>query len=152
MGGSKPKVATPRVVQRILQLKHKNPSMFAWEIHDRLVLERVCDQDCVPSISSINRYDNLLLPECGAQNLSLVCVYRIIRSKVKSESCEARKSFYHLYAFLSKFHNYSCPSSPVAMGTFIQSEVNWKLATFYSHWKAFRPPTTLKHTHLRQVS
>lgn len=124
MGGSKPKVATPRVVQRILQLKHKNPSMFAWEIHDRLVLERVCDQDCVPSISSINRYDNLLLPECGAQNLSLVCVYRIIRSKVKSESCEARKSFYHLYAFLSKFHNYSCPSSPVAMGTFIQSEVN----------------------------
>ncbi|RVE67317.1 hypothetical protein OJAV_G00101690 [Oryzias javanicus] len=69
MGGSKPKVATPIVVQRILQLKHKNPSMFAWEIHDRLVLERVCDQDCVPSISSINR---------------------IIRSKVKSESCEAR--------------------------------------------------------------
>lgn len=55
MGGSKPKVATPIVVQRILQLKHKNPSMFAWEIHDRLVLERVCDQNCVPSISSINR-------------------------------------------------------------------------------------------------
>uniref|UniRef100_A0A3P9ICN2 Paired domain-containing protein n=1 Tax=Oryzias latipes TaxID=8090 RepID=A0A3P9ICN2_ORYLA len=51
MGGSKPKVATPIVVQRILQLKHKNPSMFAWEIHDRLVLERVCDQNCVESVT-----------------------------------------------------------------------------------------------------
>uniref|UniRef100_A0A3P9MG30 Paired domain-containing protein n=1 Tax=Oryzias latipes TaxID=8090 RepID=A0A3P9MG30_ORYLA len=51
MGGSKPKVATPIVVQRILQLKHKNPSMFAREIHDRLVLERVCDQNCVESVT-----------------------------------------------------------------------------------------------------
>ncbi|XP_040903628.1 paired box protein Pax-5-like [Toxotes jaculatrix] len=67
IGGSKPKVATPRVVQMILHLKHTNPTMFAWEIRDRLMLERVCDHDSVPSISSINR---------------------IIRSKVQSESCE----------------------------------------------------------------
>uniref|UniRef100_A0A3Q1JUP8 Paired domain-containing protein n=1 Tax=Anabas testudineus TaxID=64144 RepID=A0A3Q1JUP8_ANATE len=56
IGGSKPKVATPRVVQMILNLKHSNPTMFAWEIRDRLLLERVCDHDSVPSISSINRY------------------------------------------------------------------------------------------------
>uniref|UniRef100_A0A3Q1CC63 Paired domain-containing protein n=1 Tax=Amphiprion ocellaris TaxID=80972 RepID=A0A3Q1CC63_AMPOC len=56
IGGSKPKVATPRVVQRILHLKHDNPTMFAWEIRDRLMLERVCDHSSVPSISSINRY------------------------------------------------------------------------------------------------
>ncbi|XP_053179610.1 paired box protein Pax-5-like [Scomber japonicus] len=55
IGGSKPKVATPRVVQTILHLKHINPTMFAWEIRDRLLLERVCDEDSVPSISSINR-------------------------------------------------------------------------------------------------
>ncbi|XP_039976507.1 paired box protein Pax-5-like [Xiphias gladius] len=66
IGGSKPKVATPRVVQMILHLKHTNPTMFAWEIRDRLMLERVCDHDSVPSISSINR---------------------IIRSRVQSESC-----------------------------------------------------------------
>uniref|UniRef100_A0A671VUI7 Paired domain-containing protein n=1 Tax=Sparus aurata TaxID=8175 RepID=A0A671VUI7_SPAAU len=54
IGGSKPKVATPRVVQTILDLKHTNPSMFAWEIRDRLLLDGVCDQDSVPSISSIN--------------------------------------------------------------------------------------------------
>ncbi|XP_035983057.1 paired box protein Pax-5-like [Fundulus heteroclitus] len=55
IGGSKPKVATPTVVQKILQLKHNNPTMFAWEIRDRLVLEQVCDLNSIPSISSINR-------------------------------------------------------------------------------------------------
>nr|XP_046263120.1 paired box protein Pax-1-like isoform X1 [Scatophagus argus] len=75
IGGSKPKVATPKVVQTILHLKHTNPSMFAWEIRDRLLLERVCDDESVPSISSINR---------------------IIRSKVQSESYEvvARETAY----------------------------------------------------------
>ncbi|XP_055368376.1 paired box protein Pax-1-like isoform X2 [Betta splendens] len=67
IGGSKPKVATPRVVQMILNLKHSNPTMFAWEIRDRLLLEQVCDYDSVPSISSINR---------------------IIRNNVQSESCK----------------------------------------------------------------
>uniref|UniRef100_A0A3P9PTX1 Paired domain-containing protein n=1 Tax=Poecilia reticulata TaxID=8081 RepID=A0A3P9PTX1_POERE len=43
IGGSKPKVATPTVVQKILQLKHNSPTMFAWEIRDKLVLEQVCD-------------------------------------------------------------------------------------------------------------
>lgn len=56
MGGSKPKVATPRVVQTILHLKRINPGMFAREIRDRLLLERVCDNENVPSVSSINRF------------------------------------------------------------------------------------------------
>ncbi|KAM9849692.1 paired box protein Pax-5-like [Aulostomus maculatus] len=56
IGGSKPKVATPKVVQRILHLKHANPSMFAWEIRDKLLLEKVCDCGSVPSVSSINSW------------------------------------------------------------------------------------------------
>ncbi|XP_050392823.1 paired box protein Pax-5 isoform X9 [Patella vulgata] len=55
IGGSKPKVATPKVVDAITQYKIDNPTMFAWEIRDRLLAENVCSQDNVPSVSSINR-------------------------------------------------------------------------------------------------
>ena len=55
IGGSKPKVATPCVVDAISRYKKDNPTMFAWEIRDRLLSEGVCSQDNVPSVSSINR-------------------------------------------------------------------------------------------------
>ncbi|XP_070544962.1 paired box protein Pax-5-like isoform X4 [Ptychodera flava] len=55
IGGSKPKVATPKVVDKIADYKRQNPTMFAWEIRDRLLAEGVCDNDNVPSVSSINR-------------------------------------------------------------------------------------------------
>lgn len=56
IGGSKPKVATPKVVDAITRYKHENPTMFAWEIRDRLLSEGVCTSENVPSVSSINRY------------------------------------------------------------------------------------------------
>ncbi|XP_067879417.1 paired box protein Pax-8-like isoform X2 [Heterodontus francisci] len=55
IGGSKPKVATPTVVEKIAEYKRQNPTMFAWEIRDRLLAEGVCNNDTVPSVSSINR-------------------------------------------------------------------------------------------------
>nr|UEK51549.1 Pax-2-A-like 4 [Parasacculina yatsui] len=55
IGGSKPKVATPHVVDAIAKYKRENPTMFAWEIRDRLLSENVCNQENVPSVSSINR-------------------------------------------------------------------------------------------------
>ena len=55
IGGSKPKVATPHVVDAIAKYKRENPTMFAWEIRERLVTDGVCPQDGVPSVSSINR-------------------------------------------------------------------------------------------------
>ncbi|XP_076041426.1 uncharacterized protein LOC143025523 isoform X2 [Oratosquilla oratoria] len=55
IGGSKPKVATPVVVDAIAKYKRENPTMFAWEIRDRLLAEGVCSQENVPSVSSINR-------------------------------------------------------------------------------------------------
>lgn len=56
IGGSKPKVATPLVVDAIANYKRENPTMFAWEIRDRLLAEGICSQDNVPSVSSINRW------------------------------------------------------------------------------------------------
>ncbi|XP_063726797.1 paired box protein Pax-9-like [Symsagittifera roscoffensis] len=55
IGGSKPKVATPEVVKKILALKRENPSIFAWEIRDKLNESGICMDTSLPSVSSINR-------------------------------------------------------------------------------------------------
>ncbi|KAK2163564.1 hypothetical protein LSH36_77g02048 [Paralvinella palmiformis] len=55
IGGSKPKVTTPDVVNRVRLYKMDNPQMFAWEIRQRLLEEGVCTEKNIPSISSINR-------------------------------------------------------------------------------------------------
>jgi len=48
-------VATPYVVQKILELKQTTPSIFAWEIRDQLLASGICDRTSIPSVSSINR-------------------------------------------------------------------------------------------------
>ncbi|XP_050503338.1 protein gooseberry-like [Diabrotica virgifera virgifera] len=55
IGGSKPRVATPEVESRIEQYKRENPSIFSWEIRDRLVKEGICDRSTAPSVSAISR-------------------------------------------------------------------------------------------------
>lgn len=58
IGGSKPRVATAEVVSKISQYKRECPSIFAWEIRDRLLQEGVCSNDNIPSVSvrTINPY------------------------------------------------------------------------------------------------
>lgn len=51
IGGSKPRVATAEVVGKIAQYKKECPSIFAWEIRDRLLAEGVCTNDNIPSVS-----------------------------------------------------------------------------------------------------
>ena len=58
IGGSKPRVATMSVVERVRTYKSECPSIFAWEIRDRLVKERVCCPETAPSVS---RYFTLFL-------------------------------------------------------------------------------------------
>lgn len=45
IGGSKPKVATPKVVNSITRYKTQNPTMFAWEIRNKLIQEKICNKD-----------------------------------------------------------------------------------------------------------
>lgn len=53
IGGSKPRVATPEVVAKIAQYKRECPSIFAWEIRDRLLSEGICTNDNIPSVSAL---------------------------------------------------------------------------------------------------
>ncbi|KAM6924713.1 paired box protein Pax-7-like isoform 2-T2 [Xenentodon cancila] len=62
VGGSKPRqVSSVDVEKRIEEYKQESPSMFSWEIRDRLLKEGLCDRSTVPSgetsllISSISR-------------------------------------------------------------------------------------------------
>lgn len=52
---SQQQVATPTVVKKILRFKQENPGMFAWEIRDQLLSQRICDPNTIPSVSSVNR-------------------------------------------------------------------------------------------------
>nr|CAJ40659.1 Pax6 protein [Platynereis dumerilii] len=70
IGGSKPRVATPEVVNKVAQYKRECPSIFAWEIRDRLLSEGVCNQDDIPSVSSINRVLRNLASETQKTTLS----------------------------------------------------------------------------------
>ncbi|XP_042885638.1 protein gooseberry-like isoform X1 [Penaeus japonicus] len=55
IGGSKPKVTTPDVEQKIDDYKKDNPGVFSWEIRDRLIKEGIVDKMSAPSVSSISR-------------------------------------------------------------------------------------------------
>uniref|UniRef100_A0A1I7ZBK7 Homeobox domain-containing protein n=1 Tax=Steinernema glaseri TaxID=37863 RepID=A0A1I7ZBK7_9BILA len=69
-GVTKPKVATPRVVAMIEQYKRDNPTIFAWEIRERLINEGICEQP--PSVSSINRILRTRAAERAAEELSVL--------------------------------------------------------------------------------
>lgn len=68
IGGSKPRVTTPKVVNYIRELKQRDPGIFAWEIRDRLLSEGICDKTNVPSVSSISRILRNKLGSLGHQH------------------------------------------------------------------------------------
>ncbi|PAV61784.1 hypothetical protein WR25_22397 [Diploscapter pachys] len=67
--GTKPKVATPLVVAKIEQYKRENPTIFAWEIRERLMSEGCTTP---PSVSSINRILRTRAAERAAEELTMM--------------------------------------------------------------------------------
>ena len=54
IGGSKPRVATSKVVDKIAAYKRECPSIFAWEIRDKLLQDTVCTNETIPSVRSFS--------------------------------------------------------------------------------------------------
>lgn len=55
IGGSKPRITTPEIENRIEEYKRTNPSIFSWEIRDKLIRDGICDRTTAPSVSAISR-------------------------------------------------------------------------------------------------
>ncbi|KAI9555437.1 Eyegone [Daphnia sinensis] len=119
IGGSKPKVATPTVVSKIEQYKRENPTIFAWEIRERLISEGVCTNGTAPSVSSINR---------------------ILRNRAAERAAAefARAAGYGLYSAVSAAAAGGGPPYPFP----------WAAPLHHHHWGASAPgltPPTLSH-------
>ncbi len=56
IGGSKPRMTTPQIEHKIDEYRKEQPSMLCYEIRRRLLDENICDQNSVPSVSSIAKY------------------------------------------------------------------------------------------------
>lgn len=90
IGGSKPRVTTPKVVETIRQYKRDRPAMFAWEIQERLVEERLCDKYSIPSVSSISR---ILKGRVGSRAMKLKSAHhRPSQQQVYSEEASPSSS------------------------------------------------------------
>lgn len=55
IGGSKPRITTPEIENRIEEYKRANPGIFSSEIRDKLIRDGVCDRTTAPPISAISR-------------------------------------------------------------------------------------------------
>ncbi|VDL84847.1 unnamed protein product [Nippostrongylus brasiliensis] len=78
IGGSKPRVTTPKVVEYIRLLKFSDPGIFSWEIRDRLVNDGICSKDNCPSVSSISRILRSKTPKdslrsCAQSDFNYLC-------------------------------------------------------------------------------
>lgn len=79
IGGSKPRVATAEVVGKISLYKSECPSIFAWEIRDRLLQEGVCTNDNIPSVS---KFWNC------TYGIIIIIIYTWIYNKKKTRCCK----------------------------------------------------------------
>ena len=56
IGGSKPRVTTRYVEEKIEEYRLESPSILCYEIRRKLIEDKVCDQNTVPSVSAISRF------------------------------------------------------------------------------------------------
>lgn len=96
-------VATPTVVKKILRFKQENPSMFAWEIRDQLLAQRICDPNTIPSVSSVNR----ILRNGGLWSDDLLTANN-------QAGCNGSDKFF-TRSILSNFNDFLSPTRPIRL-------------------------------------
>lgn len=131
IGGSKPRVATSSVVHKIAQYKRECPSIFAWEIRDRLLSEGICTNDNIPSVSILqDAFEHVTV-----NIFIIICVTVFLWHHFeKSQIIHYHYSWVHFLLLFYKDERNSFPflvqkrnvnSSSFAVASIIQHYVNW---------------------------
>ncbi|CAF1118259.1 unnamed protein product [Rotaria sordida] len=110
IGGSKPRVATSDVVTRIAQYKRETPSIFAWEIRDRLLTDNICNPENIPSVSSINR----VLRNLGSKSLESMTnheTYYSVDNKLRVLHSQPWSSSFYTHQPSSSIYSHSGDSN-----------------------------------------
>ncbi|KFD72612.1 hypothetical protein M514_01734 [Trichuris suis] len=105
IGGSKPRVTTPSVVDHIRMLKQHDPTIFAWEIRERLIADGICGESAVPSVSSISR----ILRHKVNNETGRSCCGVVFNHQSVSNQASHMLHRHHHHPYLS----YSLPVNPV---------------------------------------
>lgn len=71
IGGSKPRIATPEIESKILELLRNDPTLMSCQIKDKLIELGHCDKNSAPSISSISRLTRGGRPEHDLTNSTI---------------------------------------------------------------------------------
>lgn len=114
IGGSKPKVATPKVINAITNYKKAQPTMFAWEIKSKLINDGICDEKSAPSVSSINRIVRTKAEKCSFSKIEETNVNVICRSNC----LETNRN-------LNDSHSSTNSSDTIHLDNYQQYQNNW---------------------------
>ncbi|XP_076366654.1 paired box protein Pax-1-like [Tachypleus tridentatus] len=125
IGGSKPRVTTPKVVAYIKDLKQNDPTIFAWEIRERLLADGLCDKHNIPSVSSISRI-------LRNKTRSLTCS---LSTRYLYESSKTTRLLYH------PFYPHTYSSTPPTI-TSLASNYSASSITNMIPLEIASPPTT----------
>lgn len=82
--GSRPRIATPQLVAGIAQLKREQPTLFAWEIREKLEAAGICTASGIPSVS----YGGCCVVNSGALCVcACMCVHPLAHLRARAGTC-----------------------------------------------------------------
>ncbi|CAM2715828.1 unnamed protein product [Rotaria socialis] len=112
IGGSKPKVATPKVINAITNYKKAQPTMFAWEIKTKLINDGICDEKTAPSVSSINRIVRTKAEKCS-------------NNKIEETNIICRSNSNETNGRLNDCHSSTNSSDEIHLDNYQQFQTTW---------------------------
>jgi len=85
------------VVAKIAEIKAENPSIFAWEIRERLLNDGVCTQDNLPSVNFNKKKSKLYFFSYNQISFQVSSINRVLRNLSSSSSSLKSTTDYHQY-------------------------------------------------------